>query len=61
MDLTRLDDQIDVVVGHQRSEALRDAAQFEFQRNLPGLSCRRNASGPRGEDLTTGAGALSLT
>jgi hypothetical protein len=31
VDLTRLDHQVDVVVGDQTAEALGDAAQFEFQ------------------------------
>src|SRR5690606_35719356 len=34
VDLPRLDDQIDVVIGHERPEPLRDTAQFEFHRVL---------------------------
>src|SRR5215471_18970250 len=34
-DLARLDDQVDVVVGDQAPEALRDAAQLKFHRQPP--------------------------
>jgi hypothetical protein len=66
VDLAGLDRQVDVVVGDEVTEALGDAAQFESQRNLP-MSAdvargRRTAiaTGPHGDDLTMGAGALSL-
>jgi hypothetical protein len=35
MDLAGLDGQVDVVVGDKIAEALRDAAEFESQGNLP--------------------------
>ena len=42
MDLARLDDQIDGVVGHERAEPLRDAAQLQFHRCLsPGRPANR--------------------
>jgi hypothetical protein len=34
MDLARLDHEVDVVIRDQVTEALGDAAEFEFQRNL---------------------------
>jgi hypothetical protein len=35
VDLAGLDGQVNVVVRDQAPKALGDAAQFEFQRNLP--------------------------
>jgi len=35
VDLSRLDDEVDGVVGGQRTEALGDPAQFESQDGLP--------------------------
>ena len=42
VDLTRLDDQIDPVVGDQRSEPLGDSAQFQTHRQIS-LSVRKPA------------------
>jgi hypothetical protein len=53
MDLAGLDHEVDVIVGYQIAEAFRDAAQFEFQRNL-----RVDLGvwdGPHGDDRTMGA------
>jgi hypothetical protein len=41
VDLPRLDSKVDVVVRDQITEALRDTAQFESQRNLPGPQAGR--------------------
>ena len=44
VDLTRLDGQVDVVVGDERAEALGDAAQFEPHSTLLLAQRRRMAS-----------------
>jgi hypothetical protein len=60
VNLPGFDGQVDVVIGDQVAETLGDAAQFESQRNLP-CAVGDKAAGPRGDDLTTRAGLVSIT